>query len=87
MKKFYIAIGPGLTLCQVWTGSKLFDTLFFLFDLILYVLSTIFQLCRYGFLGRTSTKLGSMCLAQGQNTVTPVRLEHATSVSSQAQYH
>ena len=29
------------------------------------------------FLGRTSTKLGSMCLAQGHNTVTPVRLEPA----------
>ena len=27
------------------------------------------------FLGLTSTKLGLMCLAQGHNTVTPVRLE------------
>ena len=28
-----------------------------------------------GFLGWTSTKLGLMCLAQGHNAVTPVRLE------------
>ena len=27
------------------------------------------------FLGCTSTKLGLMCLAQGHNAVTPVRLE------------
>ena len=27
------------------------------------------------FLGRTSTKLGLMCLAQGYNAVTPMRLE------------
>ena len=32
--------------------------LFCLFDLILYVHSTIFQLCRTVFLGWTSTKLG-----------------------------
>ena len=29
------------------------------------------------FLGRTSTKLGLMCLAQGHNAVTPLRLEPA----------
>ena len=29
------------------------------------------------FLGSTSTKLGLMCLAQGHNTVTPVRLKPA----------
>ena len=51
------------------TNSSLFV------DLILYVTSTIFQLCRRVFLGLTSTKLGLMCLAQGQNAVTPVRLE------------
>ena len=40
------------------------------------------------FLGWTSTKQGQMCLAQGHNTVTPVRLEPAgPSVSSQALYH
>ena len=36
------------------------------------------------FLGWTSIKQGLMCLAQGHNEVTPVRLEPATPVSSQA---
>ena len=44
-----------------------------LLDLILYVPCTI----GWVFLGWTSTKLGLMCLAQGHNTVTPVRLEPA----------
>ena len=40
------------------------------------------------FLGWTSTKQGLMCLAQGHNKVTPVRLKPAApSVSSQALYH
>ena len=33
------------------------------------------------FLGLTSTKLGFMCLAQGHNAVTPVRLKPAASQS------
>ena len=50
----------------------------FLFDLVLYIPSTIFQLCWDGselFLGWASTKLGLMCLAQGYITVMPVRLQ------------
>ena len=49
----------------------------FLFDLILYVPSTIFQLKRDRS-SWTSTKLGSMCFAQGHNAVTLVRVEPAT---------
>ena len=53
----------------------------FLFNLILCVLSTIFQLCRDGFSlvepVLISTKPGLMCLAQGHIAVTPVRLEPA----------
>ena len=45
-----------------------------LFDLILYVPSIIFQLCKDG----SSTKVGLMCLAQGHNAATLVRLEHKT---------
>ena len=33
---------------------------------------------RHVFLGQTSTKQGLICLAQGHNAVTPVRLEPAT---------
>ena len=47
--------------------------LFFLLGLILYVPSTIFQLCRDG----SSSKLGLLCLAQGHNAVTLVRLKPA----------
>ena len=48
-----------------------------LFDLIhVPVNNTSVTLGRV-FLGRTSTKLGLMCLAQGHNVVTPVRLEPA----------
>ena len=39
--------------------------------------STHFQLCREGS-GWTSTKQGLMCLAQGHNSKTPVRLKPAT---------
>ena len=53
-----------------------------LIDLILYVpvnyFSTKSAMLRGVFLGSTSTKLGLMCLAQGHNTVTLVRLEPAT---------
>ena len=41
------------------------NTELFLFDLILYIPSTIFQLC---------VKLGLMCLAQGHKAVMPMRL-------------
>ena len=41
--------------------------------------STIFSVMPgWVFLGRTSTKQGLMCLAQGHEAVTPVRLEPAT---------
>ena len=43
-------------------------------DLILYVTSTILQLCRV-LLGKTISKLELMCLAQGHNAVAPARLE------------
>ena len=50
--------------------------LFVCLFLILYVPSTIFRLCRdWSSWVETSTKLGLMCLAQGHNEVTPVRLE------------
>ena len=53
-----------------------------LFALILYVPSTIFQLCRGGSSWvKTSTKLGLMCFAQGHSVVMPVRLEPATLCS------
>ena len=53
-----------------------------LFDLILYVPVNYFSVMSGRvFLGWTSTKQGLMCLAQGHNTVTPVRLEPATSRS------
>ena len=45
-----------------------------LFELILYIPSTIF-------LSWTSTKLGLMCLAQGHNAKAPVRLEPAAPLS------
>ena len=49
----------------------------YLFDLILYVSSTIFQLCRDGssWIEPVLTKLGLMFLVQGYNTVMPVRLK------------
>ena len=48
-----------------------------LFNMIIYVPSTIFQLCRdkSSWVEPSGTKLGLMCLAQGDNTVTPVRLQ------------
>ena len=55
-----------------------------LFDLILYVPSTIFQLYRDG----SSTKLGYMCLAQGpQRSDAGEARTRGPSVSSQALYH
>ena len=55
---------------------------FCLFDLILYVpVNNLFSYIGGIFLRLTSTKQGSMCLAQGHNTVTPVRLEPAAPLS------
>ena len=49
------------------------------FDLIHYVPSTSFPLCRSGLPGLTGTKLGLMRLAQGHNAMAPVRLEAAAT--------
>ena len=75
----------------VWSGFKLFDTLmvflneFFekvdfvcLFDLNLYVPSTIFQLYRDGSFWVEPVLMQDKCvLLKDHNTVTPVRLEPA----------
>ena len=48
----------------------------FVFDLILYApVNNFSAISGRVFLGRTSTKQGLMCLTQGHNAVTPVRLE------------
>ena len=53
-----------------------------LFDLILYVPVNIFSaMSERVLLGWTSTKQRIKCLAQGHNTVPPVRLEPATPLS------
>ena len=60
-----------------------------LFDLILYVPSTIFQLCRTGLPGwNQCVQLGSICLAQGpqRSEANEARIR-SPSVSSQALYH
>ena len=50
-----------------------------LFDSFLYIPFNNFSVMSgQVFLGRISTKQGLMCLAQGHNTVMPVRLEPAT---------
>ena len=59
-----------------YKGTSL-PVLICLFDFILYIPSTIFQLCRDGLPWLNRTKLGLMYLAQGHNTVKPVRLEPA----------
>ena len=52
---------------------------FLLFDLILYVpVNNRSVMSRWVFLVRTSTKKGFLCLDQGHNAVTPVRLDPAT---------
>ena len=70
-----------LTEVMGFSSTHLFisQTLFCLFDLVLYVPVNNF-LVKSGrvFLGLTSTKQRLMCLAQGHNTATPVRLETAT---------
>ena len=58
--------------------SKIHHVVQDLFDLILYVpVNNLSVTSERVFPGWTSTKLGLMCLAQGNNTVTPVRLEPA----------
>ena len=71
-------------LCIKWPVGTMMTILaspgeWFWFDLILYIPSTIFHAVIKGwvFLGGTSTKLGLMCLAQGHNAVTSVRLKQA----------
>ena len=52
---------------------------FLLFDLILYVqVNNLSVMSGWVFLGRTSTKKGFLCLDQGHNAVTQVRLDPAT---------
>ena len=69
----------GLSLQIVF---QICDNMFCLFDLILYFPVNNFSVMSgWVFLGWTSTKQGFMCLAQGHNAVTPVRLEPATSRS------
>ena len=49
-----------------------------MFDLIIYVpVNNLSVMYKQVFLGWTSTKQGLMCLAQGHNAVTLVRLEPA----------
>ena len=56
-------------------NEYIFHFFFFLFDLILYTtVNNLSVMSGWVFLGWTSTKQGSMCLAQGHNTVTLVRL-------------
>ena len=58
-----------------------------LFDLILYVPVNNFSvMLGWVFLCWTSTKQGLICLSQGYNAVTPVRLE-PTALLSQVLYH
>ena len=54
--------------------------MFFFFELILYVPSTIFQVCRDGS-SRVEPILSLMCLAQGHNAGMPIRFELATPQS------
>ena len=60
-------------------GTCLVGSRFVLFDLIIYVPSTIFQLNRDGasWVEPVLSKDKHVCFAQGHNTVTPVRLEPA----------
>ena len=59
--------------------SKVFSVCFCFFYLILYVSANKFSVMSgWVFLVWTSTKQGLMCLAQGHNAVTQVRLEPAT---------
>ena len=66
----------SITSEMIWYQSLVIDISLILFDLILYVPSTIFVIKGRVFLGWTSTKLGLMFLLK-DNAVTPVRLEPA----------
>ena len=59
--------------------GRIWFCLFVLFDLIWFITShqQSFSFVGTGLLSWTSTKLWLMCLAQGHNAVTPVRLEPA----------
>ena len=60
-------------------ATEIVDNYGGLFDLILYIpVNNLSVMSGWVFLGLTSTKLGLMCLAQGHNTVTLVKLEPAT---------
>ena len=66
----------------VWSGSSLFDYGNILFDLILYVPSTIFQLNRDGSSWVEPVLSWDKCvLLKDYNSVTPMRLEPAASLS------
>ena len=61
-----------------WSALEHMLQIFVLFDLILYVPVNNFSVMSgQVFLGWISTKQGLMCLAQGRNAVTPVRLKTA----------
>ena len=56
-------------------------------DLVLYVpVNNFLVMSGWVFLGWTITKQGLMCLAQGHNAVTPVRLEPLTPRSWNMHY-
>ena len=60
-------------------ATEIVDNYGGLFDLILYIpVNNLSVMSGRVFLGLTSTKLGLMCLAQGHNTVTLVKLKPAT---------
>ena len=63
---------------QFYGEKKPYLNKYFVFDLILYVpVNNLSATLGRVFLGWTIPKLGLMCLAQGHNTVTPVK--HSTT--------
>ena len=67
-----------LLICYRGIPRRSFFCLFCSFNLIFYIPVNNFSVTSGRvFLGWTSTKLGLMCLAQGHNVVTPVRLKPA----------
>ena len=68
---------------RIWTKNNTFPSpsiLFVWFDFYVSV-SNFSGMLGWVFLGWTSTKQGSMCLAQGHNATTPVRLKLSTDWS------
>ena len=65
------------------TEAGVLGCCFFLFDMILYVPVNNFLVMseRVGLPGLNSTKQGLMCLTQGHNALTPVRLKPTTPQS------